>query len=506
MTGCIAFAVLAVLTAVGSAIAREATVGDASRLIDEQVAAKLKSAEIPASPTTDDVEFLRRVYLDLHGVVPTPERVVSFLADQAADKRAKVIDELLADPRFAAHLADLWDDYLIPTAEDPRATRQRLNAWLQESFHTKPWDQIARDLVTAAGHRDQNPAVLYLLKGRETLNPAEITDLVSQYFLGMRLNCAQCHDHPFTTWKQSDYWGLAAFFTEVKYTDRRQQKSGLISDNSAIDITKLEEAARLRQLKFLGGDEYAPQTGVAHRQALADWLTSPRNPYFARAMVNRLWANFFGRGLVDPFDDMHPTNKPSHPELLAELSARFIDSGFDLRFLCRSICNSTPYQRTSRPASGNESDALLYSHMTIKLLSPEQLYDSLAVVLPTTRERKRPAGNVDPREEFVQFFRAEGDSNSSAYNRGIPQLLRLMNSPEWLSPRSERATVRQIIGSVPDDAAIDALVLHMLARKPADDERKILNDFVSQHPASREEAYAEVLWCLLNSSEFTLNH
>jgi hypothetical protein len=487
------------------ASAAEQTPADASQLIDQHVAAQLKAAGITPSPLADDAEFLRRVHLDLHGVVPTAERVKAFLADQSAGKRAKVIDDLLADPRFAAHLADQWDDYLIPMTDDPRASRAKLRAWLEEAFHTKSWDRVAQELVTATGNREKNGAVAYLLKGRETLTPPEVTDLFSQYFLGMRMNCAQCHDHPFTSWKQTDYWGLASFFTQIQYTDRRQQKSQTISDDLKINIDKLEEAARLRAPRFLGGDALELQPDMPHRQALAKWLTAPDNPYFARAMVNRMWANCFGRGIVEPFDDMHPANKATHPELLAELSLRFANSGFDLRFLARTICNSEAYQRTSIPTAGNERDATLYSHMTIKLLTPEQLYDSLAVVLPPTRDRKGGGGSADPREEFVTFFRADGEVTS--YNRGIPQLLRMMNSPERISPRSESATVRNIVvGASSEEQAIEALVLHMLARKPTAEEQKIFGEFVKQHPGTRDEAYAEVLWSLLNCSEFTLNH
>jgi hypothetical protein len=476
-----------------------------SQRIDDRLEARLKPANIPPSPPASDAEFLRRVYLDLHGVVPTANRVKSFLDDRTADKRAKVIDELLADPRFAEHLADIWDDYLLPDNDDTRSNRPRFKAWLQDEFQSKPWDQIALDLLTATGQRDKDPGMLYLLKSRETLSPAELTDLVSQYFVGIRLNCAQCHDHPFTIWKQTDYWGLAAFFTEIQYTDRRLQKSGLIRDDPAVAVDKLEHAAQLRTPKFLGGEELVVEREVPHRQALARWLTTPDNPYFARAMVNRMWAQFFGRGLVNPVDDMHQGNEPTHPELLSELSAEFAASSFDLRKLCRAICNTSAYQRTSMPVAGNEGDAALYSHMAVKVLTPEQLYDSLAVVLPPTGERK--GGRIgNPRDEFVQFFRSEGDPNPLAYDRGIPQALRLMNSSQFLSPRVESDRVRSMFAVGATDAeAIDGLYLHVLARRPTDDERKVLDQFLSAHPGERDAACAEIVWALMNSSEFSLN-
>lgn len=483
---------------------------DASRvaqLIDQRISERLQAADLPLSPPTDDAEFVRRVYLDLHAVAPNGEQVAAFLNSDVSHKRAALIDELLADPRFAAHLADVWDDYLIPSSDDPRSYKKPLAEWLEKAFQSKPWDRIAHELVTASGHRDQNAAVNYLLKGRETLTPPELTDLVSQYFLGVRLNCAQCHDHPFTTLKQSDYWGMAAFFAEIQYTDRRQQKSQTIRDDRGIQLTKLTDGDKLQTLKFLGGEAIQSDPSLSHREALADWLTSAENPYFARAMVNRLWAKFFGRGLVEPVDDMHEGNLATHPELLAELTAEFIESGFDLRQLCRAICNSAAYQRTSRPSPGNEQDATLYSHMAVKVLTPEQLYDSLLVVAPVTFDRKRPGGNNDPREEFVQFFRSEGDSNPTAYERGIPQTLRMMNSAQLFTPRGESAILGRMIGpTTADSAAVDSLYLHVLARRPTDDERSIVDDFLAEHPRAREQAFAELLWALINSSEFSLNH
>lgn len=479
----------------------------APQLIDEQIAAALAAAKVPTSDAADDMEFLRRLYLDLHGVVPTADDVRAFLADSASDKRAKAIDRLLADRRFATHLADLWDDYLVPATDDGRPDRQRFTAWLEDAFASQSWDTIAYDLVTASGKREENAAVVYLLKGRETLTPAELTDLTSQYFLGVRLNCAQCHDHPFTTLKQTDYWGVAAFFTEIQYTDRRMQKSGLIRDDAGVAVEKLENAAKLRTMKFLGGGEPATESGTSRREVLARWITSADNAYFARAMVNRTWAQLFGRGLIEPVDDMHSDNSATHPELLAALSREFTASGYDLRALYRAMCNSAAYQRTSRPAKGNETDATLYSRMAVKVLTPEQLYDSLKVVVPTTGRVKGGGPKGDPREEFVQFFRSEGDSSAIAYNRGIPQTLRMMNAPQLFSPQNEAAIVRRIVGPGASTAdALERIYLHVLARKPTADERATLDDFLSRYAGEPDSAYGEILWALVNGSEFSLNH
>jgi hypothetical protein len=476
-----------------------------SGAIDKHIDARLQSANIAKSPQADDEEFVRRVYLDLHGVVPRAEQAAAFVADRSADKRAQLIDKLLADPRFAAHLADQWDDYLMPAADDLRSQKQQLKAWLAEAFQEKSWDEIATALVTAEGQREKDPQVSYLLKGRETLTPAETTDLVSQYFLGVRLNCAQCHDHPFADWKQSEYWGMAAFFTQFQYTDRRQQKSGVIRDNPGIDLTKLAETDRLRKLKFPKGDEWSTD-GTPHRQAFARWLTAEDNPYFARAAVNRVWSQLFGRGLVEPVDDLHDGNPASHPELLDDLSANFVAERFDLRAIYRAVCNTAAYQRTSRPVDGNEQDTLLLSHIRMKLLTPEQLFDSLAVVLPPTASSKRYQPANDPREEFVGFFRTEGDWDPTTYTRGIPQALRMMNSSHWGSPRLADA-VREIVGGdASNPAAVDRLYLHVLARRPTADERSIVDRHLNRRAADRDEGLTELLWSLINGGEFSLNH
>jgi hypothetical protein len=494
----------ALANGVGSS--RAMSTGAVKEIIDGAIAAQLSSTKIPTSPAADDFEFLRRLYLDLHGVVPTSDQVREFVADPAADKRANAIDRLLADRRFAAHLADLWDDYLIPATDDGRPDRQRFTARLEEAFASQSWDAIAYDLLTAAGKREENAAVVYLLKGRETLTPAELTDLTSQYFLGMRLNCAQCHDHPFTSWKQTDYWGVAAFFTEIQYTDRRMQKSGLIRDDDGVAVDKLENAAKLRTPRFLSGEAPKAESGISRRAALARWITSADNPYFARAMVNRTWSQLFGRGLVEPVDDMHPDSPATHPELLATLTREFTASGFDLRALYRATCNSAAYQRTSMPTKGNEQDATLYSRMAVKVLTPEQLHVSLALIVPTTGRAKGGGAKGDPRDEFVQFFRSEADAGAIAYTRGIPQTLRMMNSPQLFSPPNEAATVRRIVEPATSTAeALERIYLHVLARKPTADERSTLNEFLASYPGETDEAYGEILWALVNGSEFSLN-
>ena len=360
-------------------------------------------------------------------------------------------------------------------------------------------------LITATGPQEQNGAVTYMLKGRFTLSVTEMTDLTSRCFLGVRLNCAQCHNHPFASWKQSDYWGMAAFFTQIQRLKPVVAFTTIVETN--VDPRKLPESELLREPRFLGGDAFKAPPEQSLRKALADWMVSKDNPFFARAMVNRMWGHFFGRGLVHPVDDMHDGNPPSHPELLDALTEQFKANGFDLKHLCRGICQSETYQRTSKPVAGNAKDETLFSRMPIKVLTPEQLFDSLMVATGSAGNRS-PAGKPinNPRAEFVNFFRGEGDIDPTSYSRGIPQALRLMNSGQFLGPRSEAFIIKQIVAprATPQEA-VETLYLRVLSRRPSGDESALMRKHLEQPGAERQQLYADIVWALINSSEFSLN-
>ena len=475
-----------------------------ARLIDDNVQRRLDIEKIPGSPRTDDMEFLRRVYLDIHGVIPTLDQARVFLEDSSADKRARLIDELLNSPRFAAHLADIWQMYLYPANANQRIRPELLVRWLEQGFQTKTWDRLAHELVTATGAQEENGAVTYMLKGRYTLSVTEMTDLTSRYFLGVQLNCAQCHNHPFASWKQSDYWGIASFFTQIQRLKPVIAFTTIQETN--VDVRKLPEFDKLREPQFLGGGLLKAGPEQSLRKALADWMVSYDNPFFARAMVNRMWAHFFGRGLVHPVDDIHEGNLPSHPELLDALTEQFKAHGFDLRYLCLALCHSETYQRTSKPVAGNAKDNKWFSRMSIKVLTPEQMYDSLVVA--TGNSGKRGQGKMinSPRAEFVSFFRSEGEVDPTSYQRGIPQALRMLNSGQFVNPRSEEFVINQILepGMSPAQA-VERLYLRVLARRPSAAESKLMLTYLDG-PGARPQLYAEILWALLNSSEFSLNH
>jgi hypothetical protein len=500
--------VLAVVVTAGRAPAAGGP--DAAELaaqIDRHVEARLEAEGVPPAEPADDAEFLRRVYLDLHGVVPTAEQATRFLADPDPAKRTRLIDALLASPRYGEYLADVWQGYLIsPLADDRRARADRLRRWLADRFNTRTWDRIATELLTAAGKIDENPAAVYLVEGRLPRTVPDLTDLTSRYFLGVRLSCAQCHDHPFVAWTRPDFWGMAAFFAQVQTPGKSKLVYQVgVRDDPALTLDSLKEGAPdgflARPPTFLGGVQPRTGKGATSRAALAAWMTAPDNPYFARAMANRTWWRLFGRGLVNPADDMHAANPPSHPGLLDLLARRFVESGFDLKFLTRAVVTSRAYQRTSRPGGAPEKQAALFGRMSVKVLSAGQLYDSLEAVLGPPAPTPGADPRQDARHEFTQFFGEAGDPDPTAYRRGIPHLLRQLNSGQFTGRALAARAARP--GRSADDVAGE-LILAALARRPTADELQLFRDHAARVGAV-EPAARELVWALVMTSEFSLN-
>lgn len=486
-----------------------------ARYIDTLVAKKLAEAKIPASPVCSDEEFVRRVYLDLTGVIPSADKAKAFIDSTVADKRAKLIDELLENPNYGRRLADLWVPRLYPRDSNNRfVLKEPLVKWLTDSFNQNmPWDKMVHQLVTASGTVEENPPVTFYLANRSV---DKLTDSVSQNFLGIQLQCAQCHNHPFTEWKQTEYWGMAAFFSKVQPQNPRNANKG--GDNTKIGVQELPSKSRVKDFfpesakdvpaKFLEGDVAPLTVGQPYRPVLANWMVSPHNPFFSKAIVNRTWGQMFGTGFVNPIDDLLPENTPSHPDLLAGLARQFSADGYDLKHLYRAICNSQTYQRTSKPLAANKDDVKYFSHMTMKVMSPEQLYDSLTQVAgpAQTGERPRPMnprpGGGSPRDQFVTFYLAGADAvNPMEYEAGIPQALRLMNSRLG---GGNPAVTRQYAG--PRDApagVIEKIYLAALSRRPTKDELDRLTAYVAK-ANTPTEAYADIVWVILNSSEFAM--
>jgi hypothetical protein len=492
-----------------------------ARVIDQHLEARLAAEGTPTSPLADDVELARRLHLDLHGVVPSIEQTVAFLQQSDSRKGIELINGLLASPSYGLHQADLWDNLLLPlNTENRRVPLNPLRRWMAAAFNeNRPWSETVHTMLTSVGPQDHNAAITLFLANSRSLAPHEATDLVSRLFLGVRLECAQCHDHPFDRWTQDDYWGLAAFFGKMHFTSkfdglslppregpRNKEQNGTnygIIEVLAPRKQRLPEQAKSLPPRFLDGTRPAIDPEVPPlRPALADWMTSADNPWFAKAMVNRTWGQLFGRGLVNPVDDLRPENPATHPELLEVLTQQFVAHGFDLKYLIRGICQSRAYQRTSRPADGNESDTQGYSRMTPKVLSPEQLFDSLAAILGEEALCEgRPVD--DTRSRFVEFFETDDEPDPTAYRRGIPQVLKLMNHGGYERAVAQRAA--EITADRSASEAVEQLYLLALARRPDAQELRQMVSFLEQ-PDDRSQASASLLWVLLISSEFALNH
>jgi hypothetical protein len=496
--------------------------------VDREVDSRLARARVPASPEADDAEFLRRVTLDLAGRIPTLARTTAFFDDKDPDKRARLIDELLSNSDYGRHFATVWRNRMVPpNPVKGKAAPDRFGPWLAEQFQrNRGWDKIVSDLLTADGDIAKNPQTAFIMANSEDFRPRDnlLAGSAARLFLGVQLRCAECHNHPFAPWKQADFWGTAAFFSRLRNTSKKGPPFILTEapdpdagsgqpDGAAIVIpgSAGKAAGEVVRARYLGGGEADLPGDGPLRPAFAAWVTSPKNPYFARALVNRIWAQFFGRGLVNPVDDLRDDNPPSHPALLNLLADEFRASGYDPKHLIRCVCNSKAYQRSSRALPGNDKDRELFSHVAVKPMSAEAFADSLAVVFAVDKAAppgkgkaaKGPAPVSDAREEFVRFFRAQGDADGNGLQQGIPQSLRRMNDAQF---NSEAPLIERLVRSGTSRAqVIEALYLATLSRRPRPEEVELMSGYVSRR-ADPGQGYAGVLWILLNSGEFVLNH
>jgi hypothetical protein len=485
-----------------------------TRLIDDSVQQRLDAEKIPASPLASDAEFLRRVSLDITGTIPSADRVAAFLADKDPDRRAKLIDELLASPEYARRMTDIWKALLIPnTAASARQKHDPMIRWLEDSFTAnKRLDVLAREVLTADGLQDENGAVTFFLT-HESVD--EINDRVARVFLGQQIQCAQCHNHPFGDWTRTEYWGMANFFTKVKSVYVKtgdMQRYGAKEDAASKSKALLMVPPSTKPIPptFLRGARPQLPADGPYLPTLAEWITSPDNPYFARAQANRVWYQFFGRGLVNPVDDMNAANKPSHPELLTALAEEFRASGFDLKHLIRGICNSKAYQRTSKPTGSNADDRSLYSHLAVRVMTPFQLSDSLEAVFalanndktppPTEASRKQRAGE---RSRFAAFFMGEDGAEPTEYQAGIPQALYLMNSGHHY--RIARAANEVVARQKTPERVVETFFLATLSRPPTERESQVMLAHLAK-ATDKRAAYHDILWALINSTEFVSNH
>ena len=490
--------------------------------IDRMLASKWAEAKVTPVGPADDAEYLRRVCLDLVGKIPNASEARDFLDDRSPDKRLQLVERLLDSPAYTARATELWRQLFLPEADtegQARFAAPAFEAWLRKKVvEDVGYDKMVREILTARlGARTANPlgtkteaspAAFYIAKEGKPENLAAGT---SRVFLGVRLECAQCHNHPFAKWKREEFWGLAAFFAGVS-------KQGPDDGFGAIrEVANRRELAipgteKIVKAAFLDGPPPTWKAKAEPREVLADWVTSSRNPFFAKAAVNRVWARFFGTGLVDPVDDMGGDNVPSHPELLDELASQFVAHDYDLKFLIRAITATKAYSLTSALDRPEPTPPYLFSAMPVRGLSASQLFSCLA---QSTGFRDGPdayAMNVgDARSRFLDLF-ANRDEKPTEAQTSILQALTLMNGQLVSGATSlESGDTLAAVAEAPylDTAGrIEELYLAALTRRPRPDELSLLVGYIEKAatPQARTGALADVFWAILNGPEFKHNH
>lgn len=484
--------------------------------IDELLDARLREAKVRAAPPANDAEFIRRASLDLDGIIPSGSEVSAFLQDTSSEKHTGLVDRLLANPRYSTHLAQVWSKMLLPAdapSERP-AEVAGFTSWLRRRLAEGiRYDVIVADLLTTTGNSNRGGAALFYTAAG--LKPNELAASTSRIFLGVQIHCAECHNHPFDHWKQDDFWSFAAFFARVQQAPGTQPPNVELVDALAGEVTVLG-TDRIASPKYLGADPPGEDADVNRRRQLAIWLVSRDNPYFARVAVNRAWALLFGRGLVHPLDDFGQHNPPTHPRLLDELAAYFIDSGCDLKAVFRAIAYSRAYRRSSEwPRTDPPPPAEYFARMEVKTLTPEQLYDCL--VRATRLKEPATAANQpgqppmpDARQQFIARFNM-ATSEPTEFVAGIPQILALMNGALTgeATDANRGGLLKALDAPVFDDRErIEALFLNVLSREPTDAERDKLVRYLAESGATddQRQALGDLLWAMLNSPEFILNH
>jgi hypothetical protein len=492
--------------AAGTTRADVPTAPELAQRIDRILASRWQEAGVQPAETADDATFVRRAYLALAGKIPTVAQAERFLADKSEGKRRALVDELLASRAHARSYATFWRRTWIPQADTPQFARLAgdFEAWLAKRlYENAPYDELVRQALLASPNSvgEAGGPNGFLAAGE--FKPENLAANTSRAFLGLNLDCAQCHNHPFSRWTRAQFWQTAAFFTRPATDDE-----GAVRFEIAIPETETVVPAA-----FLTGEQVKwPQQGAAEsgRRELAEWIVAPQNPYFARNAVNRLWAQLFGEGLVEPLDDLGEGNPPVDRELLGELTRAFVESRFDMRYLTEAIILSRAWQLKAGGAAGSSAAEALFSFMPARGLTGEQLYDSLrlAAGLPFERDDLDAARAAENRQRFVAVFRAD---RAAAAERSIPQALSLMNGrlmAELTGPKSPILVAAADAPFLDDAGRVRTLFLAALSRLPSDEERATMVDYVRRGGADGEtrHALADVWWALLNSHEFNTNH
>ena len=505
----------------------------ARNFIDELVFAKLKQVGVPPSELCDDATFLRRVTIDVAGRLPTVEEARAFAADSAADKRDRLIDRLLESTDYADYFANKWSAILRNKRDDAKEMRGTylFHAWIRDSLLTnKPFDHFVREILIASGEMSLNPPVAWYREVKDATRQLEDS---AQLFLGLRLQCAQCHHHPFEKWSQQDYFGFAAFFSRVGRKAGPNPGEEVIFHRRGGAGATNPKTKQVVKPMGLGAPPVELPPDEDPRVELAEWMTSKDNRFFARSAVNRYWKHFLGRGLVEPEDDMRETNPPTNPRLLDALAAHFVRSGYDLKDLVRTICRSSVYQLSAAPNAHNAVDRQYFSRYYPKRLTAEVLLDAVNSVtgsqgnfagLPAgTRAVQLPDNGFNEASYFLEVFGRPQSSSACECERSndasLSQALHLINAREvQANLTADAGRAAQLAGDVrgADEAKIEELYLGAFASRPAEKEMAAATSYVAgkvaakptdkDETSARKAAYEDLIWVLINTKEFSFNH
>ncbi len=506
-----------------------------NNFIDEPILEKLKLLRLPPSADCTDAEFVRRAYLDTCGILPKPAEVDAFVAEKGADKRARLVDALLARPEFVDYWSHKWSDLLlISTRKLSQQSVWGFHRQIRSSVaDNKPWDQFARDLLTSSGSTLSTGSGYFVLH-KDVSDLAESTALT---FLGTSITCARCHNHPLEKWTQDQYWQMANLFSRVGLKNGDRPGEVLVRSLDSGDALHLRRGIAMAPTP-LGGKPMPGDSARDRRDYFADWLTEPGNPFFARAIVNRVWKNYMGRGLVEAEDDLRDTNPPTNAELLDALTKDFVEHKFDLKHLMRTILTSAAYQRSSKPLPGNADDDRFYSHYLLRRLSAEVILDAYSDIagVPTnfgqvsigssggsatstlypagTRAMQLPDSQLVSRflDAFGRAERSQTCSCEVAKDSSVSQALHLNNGQTLNDKlRDKNSVVNRWLSDKLDDGAIVERVFRLaLARSPTAAEGKALANALGEargeSPAAHREAIEDVIWAVLTGKEFLFNH
>ena len=503
--------------------------------IDQAVYLRLEQLRILPSVACDDATFVRRIFLDLTGSLPTRSEAEGFLADPAPEKRSKLIDQLLSSQGFTDMWTNLWAEWVrikgggyAPSATDVKAA-DAYYEWIREQIASnRPWNEFVADQITASGSNlTHGPSNLFTMLVHDVkVTPKSLASDFSQLFTGVRIQCAECHNHPFDRWTMNDYYGWVSFFTGIRRKQGVEPREFYVFNDLAAPVARHLVDDRPMPATVLGGEHPVP-TGGDPRKALADWLTAGENPLFARNFVNRFWAQLMGRGIVEPVDDMRVSNPPTNGPLLDALAKRFVESGFNLRALLKDILESNTYQASAASNPSNAEDTRQFSRAQLRRLRAEVLLD--AIVKATDGERGFsyfPKGTSAvqqyPRSPGDTTRLTAGDSFFETFGRTarqsvcacdtktestLSQTLHLVAGDTVLNQiRAGRVVERGLGQKVAPEALLEDLFLRTLSRKPTAVENTQLAAIVSSAEGKPELVYQDIFWSLLNSSEFIFNH